>query len=216
MPYHAAPSGASSVVAGAYRSTWNGFDLGLVSVDGHQLRYQNSAIPITADITGETVVDMIHTGTVPTITMTLQNWNAAAVEMLTWWMGTGVGLDNYKWGVTDGVGLNMFNYAKPLVLTACHFDAALNDGDGGAAVANPTIDPLTITFYKTILAPNQDLEILLSHRPRFITVTLQILPVTVTLEGSGPAYTVSRVTSCSRITFWDALRNIGSHVGEVP
>ncbi len=206
MALFTAPAGRSSVVAGAYRSTWNGLDLGLVSVDGHQLRIRTTAIPITADITGETIVDMIHTGVLPTMTMTLQNWNAQAIESLIWWHGTGRGLGAYKWGSSDGVGLKMFDFAKPLVLTACHSSA------GAATPSNPTIDPISMTFYKTILAPDQDIEVLLSHRPRFLTVTLQILPVTIvttTVEGS-PVTTYTRASGCDQTDFWTCVRNVAA------
>lgn len=206
MPILAAPAGQSSVVAGSYRATWNGLDLGLVTTDGYQLRYRNSSIPITADIAGESEIDAIYTGTQPTVTMTLENWNAAAIEAMTWWMGTQAGFANYIWGVTNGVGLKEFDAAKPLVLVACH------NNMGVAAASNPTIDPLAITFFRTILAPDQDLEILLSHRPRFITVTLKVFAVNI--EGSENPV-VSRVSNCGNIAYWVALRNEGSHLGAV-
>lgn len=210
MPLKTAPAGMSSVISGAYRSTWGGWDLGLISTDGQQLRVRNTSIPITADITGDTVVDMIHTGTLPTITMTLQNWNAQAVEPLTWWMGFGDGIAAYEWGVTDGVGQKMFDYAKPLVLTACHYQT----GEvSGPLASNSTIDPLSVTFYKTILAPDNDIETLFSHRPRFVTVTLQILPVTL-IEGESPndPPVVTRASSCDKMRFWTSIRNAGNHL----
>jgi hypothetical protein len=210
MPLKTAPAGFSSVVAGAYRSAWNGYDMGLITGEGFQLRYRNTAIPITADITGETIVDMIHTGTLPTITMTLMNWNAQAIEPLSWWMGFGDGIAGYEWGVTDGVGQKAFDFAKPLVLTACHYQ----EGESaGPLAANPTIDPLSMTIYKTIPAPDQDIEVLLSHKPRFITLTLQILPVTL-ISGESPndPPTVTRASSCDKLRFWTSIRNNGAHL----
>lgn len=204
-----APANQSSVVAGAYRATWGGLDIGLVDMNGFDLRYGSSSIDIQSDITGETVTDSIHTGIRPTITMTLQHWNAQAVEAMTWWFGTLRGFDDYQWGETDGVGLNEWEAAQPLILTACHV------ADGVASQANPTIDPLSIIIYKTILQSDADISIALSHRPRFITVPLKIMPVNV--DGSvWPNVTVSRVSSCGSITYWNALRNVVAQPSRPP
>jgi hypothetical protein len=202
----AAPNGQSSIVAGSYLATWNGLDLGLVAVGGYTLRYRNSSIPITADIAGESKIDGIYTGTRPSISMVLNNWNAAAVEPLIWWVGTQNGYVNYEFGKTNGVGLKEFDAAKPLVLTACH------QSGGSATEANPTIDPLSITFFKTLLSPDTDVDIIFSHQPRFLSLTLDIMAVSVT--GSEQPV-ISRVNNCGAISFWSALRNEGEHLAAV-
>lgn len=200
MPLVAADAGESSIIAGAYKATWNGLDLGLVTTDGYQLRYRNTSIPITSDITGESIIDEIYTGTQPTITMTLQHWNAQGLEALIWWMGTQAGFADYSFGKTNGVGLKGWDAAKPLILQACH----VSGGDTPTVSdANPTIDPYSITFFKTLLASNLDLQVVFSHQPRFVTVTLNIFPVSITTPNDPP----TRVQSCNEIWFWDAVRN---------
>jgi len=207
MTILAAANGQSSVVAGSYLATWNGLDLGLVAVGGYTLRYRNSSIPITADISGEAKIDGIYTGTRPSISMVLQNWNAQAIEPLIWWMGTQrSGFAGYEFGKTNGVGLKEFDAAKPLVLTACH------QSGGNATAANPTIDPLSITFFKTLLAPDTDVDIIFSHQPRFLPLTLDIMACSVA-GSSNPI--ISRVNNCGDISFWSAIRNEGDHLTAV-
>jgi hypothetical protein len=206
MPINAAAAGQSTIVAGSYLATWNGLDLGLVSVGGYTLRYRNTSIPITADISGDTKIDGIYGGTQPSISMVLQNWNAAAIEPMIWWMGTQDGFASYEWGKTNGVGLKEFDAAKPLVLTACH------QSNGVPSDANPTIDPISITFFKTLLAPDTDVDVIFSFQPRFIPLTLNIMGVTA-VGSEDPV--ISRVNSCGKISFWSAVRNEGDHLEAV-
>ena len=204
MPILAAAPGLSSVVAGSYRATWAGLDLGTVSNQGINLRYRNSSIPVTADIAGELEVDRINSGTTATITMVLQDWNAQGLEAMIWWMGTLKGFAGYNWGDVQSVGAKEWAVAKPLVLTACHVVG------GAPAASNPTIDPLSITFFKTIIAPDSDIDVLFSFRPRFVTVTLTIFPVQL---GSGG--TINKVTGCGDISLWTAIRSSEAHLGNV-
>lgn len=208
MPILAAASGQSSVIAGTYLATWNGLDMGLVAVGGYTLRHRNSSIPITADIAGETKIDGIYAGTRCSISMVLNNWNAAAIEAMTWWIGTQAnGFSGYAWGQTDGVGMKEFDAAKPLVLTACH------QSMGVATPANPTIDPISITFFKTLLSPDTDVDHIFSFQPRLLSLTMDILACSV--SGTAPNLTVARVNNCGAISFWSALRNEGAHLGTV-
>jgi len=202
----AAPPGLSSVVAGSYRATWGGLDLGTVSNQGINLRYRNSSIPITADVSGELEVDRINSGTSATVTLVLQDWNAQGLEAMIWWMATLNGFASYSWGNVQSVGAKEWAAAKPLMLTACHANGS------NASAVNPTIDPLSITFFKTLIAPDTDIDVLFSFRPRFVTVTLTIFPVQ---QVSSPNDPILKVTGCSGISLWSAIRNTGNHLGNV-
>lgn len=210
MALQAAPAGESSVVSGSYRVTWAGLDLGTVGNQGINLRYRNTSIPITADITGETVIERINSGTNASITMVLQDWNAQGLEAMIWWMGTLKGLASYSFGDVQSVGVKQWAVAQPLVLAACNLNVTNQPGSGASPV-NPTIDPLSITFFKTLLADDQDIDILFSFRPRFVTVTLDIYPVQ---RASGN--TIIQPKGCDDMVLWEALRNDGNHLVNVP
>ena len=224
---HVADFGYSNVVAGSYQATWNDLDIGL-TIDGFTLSQSNSGIDITSDITGETVIDTIYSGTVLTMTMTLQNWNAQAVEPMIWWMGN-LAPNQYEWGLTNGVGLSQWDAAKPLILSACASNNFSNpiptniDDDpqssaftpsSGPSVRYPYIDPLDIVFPKTILRKDSNIDILFSFRPRFLTLTLDVYPVSNdTTSTDDWVYTtpdvVKRVSGCSNIRYFAATRGQG-------
>ena len=226
---HVADFGYSNVVAGSYQATWNDLDIGL-TIDGFTLSQSNSGIDITSDITGETVIDTIYSGTVLSITMTLQNWNAQAVEPMIWWMGNGAPTQ-YEWGLTNGVGLSQWDAAKPLLLNACNtvsfnnpppesVNADVDDQSSAftpssqASVRNPYIDPLDIVFPKTILRKDSNIDILFSFRPRFLTLTLDVYPVSNdTTSQDDWVYTtpdvVKRVSGCTNIRYFAATRGLG-------
>lgn len=196
-----AAAGLSQVIAGAYTAVWNGLDIGQVTTDGYKMRYRTGGYDITADTTGEgTVVDSIYNGLSMTIDFVAEHWNAQAIEQLLWWFGnTGA---SYSWGRTDGVGMRMFDAAKPLVLTACHIDGTGLD----ALPSNPYIDPLDITWPRAILAPNQDIEFLMSTKPRFLPISVMVFPVDTGFSPATPT-TSERVSNCSNMIYFVSTRN---------
>lgn len=220
---HVADPGYSNVIHGAYKGYWDDLDMGLTQ-DGFTLRQQETGEDITADVTGDTIIDSIFRGIRPSITMTLENWNAQAIEPMIWWHGNSVPAQ-YEWGLSDGVGQSKWEQAKPLILVACAAQGfsivpAAPDPDNplataitnatGAAPANPTIDPLDWVAFKTILRNDQDFDIVFSNRPRFLTLTLDIYPVANQFQGSALDPTapdsVERINECEKIRFWAATR----------
>jgi hypothetical protein len=200
-------------------------DLGL-TLDGFTLRQTNSGIDITADLAGDTILDTIYAGTMLTITVTLENWNAQAIEPMIWWHGNN-DRANYEWGLSDGVGQRHWDKAAPLILYACHADGfsittpspadpdqpdqnTIFQRSSGAKAANPHIDPLDIVFPKTLLKKDTDLDIIFSFRPRFITLTLDVFPVANTYDETAFDPTapdlVERVTDCAAIRYFAATR----------
>lgn len=227
---HVADPGLSTVVSGAYRALWDDLDIGL-TLDGYSLRQTNTGIDITADITGETVIDTIYSGTILTLTMTLENWNAQAIEPMIWWHGAS-DRPNYEWGLSDGVGQRHWDAAKPLILYACQstgFSITPDPADPeapadtviqnatAATAANPTIDPLDIVFPKTLLKKDVDLDINFSFQPRYLTLTLDVFPISNSFNGTAFDPTapdqVERINDCTKIRYFAATRGQGPTAG---
>ena len=221
---HTAPAGKSTVIAGSYRALWNDLDIGL-TMDGFTLTQVNTGIDITADITGETVIDTIYSGTSLQVSMTLENWNAQAMEPMIWWRGAN-NRAAYEWGLTDGVGQRHWDAAAPLILYACQGEGfavtpspanpSIDDVDTtitpstGANAANPNIDPLDIVFPKTLLQKDSNLDIRFSFEPRFISLTLDVFPISNGYDGTdwdeAAPDLVDRVSDCSKIRYFSATR----------
>lgn len=227
---HVADAGLSTVVAGAYRALWDDLDIGL-TVDGYTLRQTNTGIDITADITGDTVIDTIYSGTILTLTMTLENWNAQAIEPMIWWHGAS-NRATYEWGLSDGVGQRHWDAARPLILYGCQttgFSIIPNPGDPeapaattitnatAATAANPTLDPLDIVFPKTLLKKDVDLDVLFSFQPRYLTLTLDVFPISNTAGGTAwdptAPDTAERLNDCTKIRYFAATRGQGPTAG---
>ena len=224
---HVADAGKSTVVSGAYRALWDDLDVGL-TLDGFTLRQSNSGIDITADITGDTVIDTIYSGTILTVTMTLENWNAQAIEPMIWWHGASTRAA-YEWGLSDGVGQRHWDAAAPLILYGCQsvgFSVTPTPGNlavadvptvitpsTGALASNPTLDPLDIVFPKTLLKKDTDLDIIFSFRPRYLTLTLDVFPVSNKFNGTDwdtDAPDLSeRINDCTQIRYFAATRGQG-------
>lgn len=192
--------GESSTITGPYTGTWDSLDLGLTET-GFRLFHTNSGRDITSDMFGETVIDKIYTGTVVTLSFTLINWNAQAIEPMMWWMGDD-DTEGYEWGKIYNIGQKHFDRAKPLVLNSCF-------GISAAAIQNsnnPLADPVDITFPKTLLRPNEQIETLFSGtQPRMLDLVLDVFPYTIGSEGEGSP--IIRPASCSAFSFFSATRN---------
>ena len=213
---HQAAAGLSTVIAGSYRSFWDELDMG-ITLDGFSLSQANSGIDITADITGDTVIDTIYAGTTLSITVTLEHWNAQAIEPMIWWMGNSVPA-SYDWGLTDGVGQLQWDAARPLILYSCHAVGVSVDGGTfnnatGVNAANPYIDPLDIVFPKTILRKDTNLDMVFSFQPRYLTLTLDVYPISadfgLTDWNPNQPYDANRISDCSRVRYFQATRGLG-------
>lgn len=197
----AAP-GLSSSIVGPYRGTWDGLDLGLTS-DGFRIFHTNTGREITSDMFGDgTVLDRIYTGTTVTLSFTLIHWNAQAVEPMMWWMGNSA---VYDWGKVDKIGVKQFDRARPLVLTSCF-------GPTAGVIQNsmnPTADPVTITFPKTLMRPNAQIESLLSGtQPRLLDIVLDVYPINgaVSLNDVNDSDAL-RPSECGNLRYFFATRN---------
>lgn len=160
------------VVAGPYSATWNALSLGN-TIQGFEKSYSMGARPIQFDAVGETPVDMLVNRMIMTVDFILAEADVAAISTITW-----------PWHATRGrfprSGTSLFTYAKPLVLTACD-----------------TINPLTITFFKTILAPDFQERIRYSHMERYIPIQLYVFPI-----KQGSEALPLQPTGCNDISFF--------------
>lgn len=192
--------GQSSTITGPYNGTWNAMDLGLTET-GFRIFHTNSGRDITSDMFGETVIDKIYTGTVVSVAFTLINWNAQAIEPMMWWMGDDAA-QGYDWGRVYNIGQKHFDRARPLVLNSCF-------GISAAAIQgspNPLADPVDITFPKTLLRPNEQIETLFSGtQPRHLDLVLDVFPYTFDSQEGGGA--IIRPNACSAFSFFSATRN---------
>lgn len=166
-----------TVVAGPYTATWNALAVGNTAT-GFEHSYAVGARPIQFDSVGETPIDLLINRMVMTVDFVIAEADSAAIATMLW-----------PWHTTKGVfprsGTSLFSLAKPLILTACD-----------------TINPATITFYRTILSPESQQRILYSHRERYIPVQLYCFPVD---NVSGPTV---QPTGCNATKYFEETLQI--------
>lgn len=165
-----------TIIRGAYTATWNSLAVGNTEI-GFRVSYSYKGRPINFDAVGETPVDIIYAGLNMNIDFVAQEYDAAAIDSLRWpWDGI--------IGNLSPAGLSIWELAKPLILTGC----------------TSGVDPETITFYKTILAPDYNLEIDYSHKERPLPIRLIVLPVKY--NGAGYA-TPALPSGCTDLVYFD-------------
>ena len=150
-----------SVIAGAYNATWNGLSLGNTE-GGFRKSYNYDGLQIRFDSVGSGVIDIIRTGLAMFVDFVLMEYDAAAVDALRWPFDGTIG--SYS-----NSGASMWQAAKPLVLTSCR-----------------QIDPATITFYKTIMAPGYSMELdYAGSKERIVPLRLIVFPIKYAAEISS-------------------------------
>lgn len=214
-----ATTGKSQVVSGAYKCTYEGLDMGL-SQEGFTLNTRVSGQNIKADIAGEAIIDSLYRGIEMSISFTLNNWNAEAVQHLLWWFGDTQDFAvpdtptrvRGRWGSTERVGLSAWDYAKPLELISCALagapDYAVADDLAGADSYTKlqTITPEAMIFPRALLRQDEQYSLLFSSMARYVTLTLDIFPVKYIVDPQaeiteGKYY---RITDCDKMTYFVA------------
>ena len=165
-----------SVIRGAYNATYNALAVGNTEI-GFRLSYSYRGRNINFDAVGETPVDVIFSGISITIDFVAQEYDAAAINALRWPF-------DFNIGSISPAGLSMWEEARPFVLTGC----------------TSGVNPQTITFYKTILAPDFDLDIDYSHRERPLPMRLIVFPVRYSETGYA---TPVMPSGCTDIVFFE-------------
>jgi len=165
-----------SVIRGSYSATWNALAIGNTEV-GFRKSYSYRGRNINFDAVGETPVDTIFAGITMTIDFVAQEYDAAAIDSLRWPFHATL-------GTVAPAGLSLWTAAKPLILTSCVTG----------------VDPATITFYKTILAPDFQLDIDYSHKERPVPLRLMVFPVAYSQGGYA---TPSMPTGCLDVVYFE-------------
>lgn len=147
------------IIKGPYNGTWNGLNIGNTLV-GFNHKYSYRGRRIQFDSIGETDVDIILSGLSMSVDFVGQEFDAAAIDTMRW-----------PWHATIGQmpvsGVSMWELAKPLILTSC----------------KTGVNPMTITFYKTILAPDFEIDTKYSHEERPLGMRMMVFPVKYDSEG---------------------------------
>lgn len=153
-------------IAGPYSATFGGKALGKVQ-DGFRLTFTNDIAPIVGDNVAGSIQDGIYRGGNCFISAILSEWNAAAVRSVVWPY-------HATFGSMGLLGRRLRMFGDVLVLTKM--------GEQSGQGATNAV-PRTLTANVAVLAPGFPLEVLLSSRPRFIPIRLQLLPYS--LGGTG-------------------------------
>jgi hypothetical protein len=167
----------NDIVISSYSATWNALAVGNVAKGGFKKRYNYSRRDVLFDAVGDTPVDMLFTGLNMFVDFGVMQYNKEAIATMTW-----------PWDVIRGTvpnaGKSLWLMAKPFVLTACDADA------------NPT----SITFIKTIIAPDFDtIHNYSGTEERMIPMRLIVLPVKY---NSGGYTTPERPIPCEKVTYF--------------
>lgn len=170
------PINVDQIVAGAYSGTWNGLAIGNVGQGGYKKRYNYSRKDIFFDAVGNIPVDALFTGINMFVDFILMQYNKQAIASMTWpWAAR---------GIAPVAGTPLWDIAKPLVLTAC----------------DNTVNPSSITFIKTIIAPDYDtIHNYSGTEERMIPMRLIVLPVKYNAVNYA---TPARPDGCVNVTYF--------------
>lgn len=171
------PANADLIVSGAYSGIWNALEIGNIGIGGYKLRYNYSRRDVNFDAVGNVPVDVLFTGLNMFVDFILMQYHKPAVATMTW-----------PWHVIRGTvppaGQALWSLARPLVLTACSLE----------------INPRTITFHKTIVAPDyEQMHNYESTVERMIPMRLIVLPVKF---ETGGYVTPERPVGCELVTYF--------------
>lgn len=170
----------NDVLVGAYNGFWGGMYIGQVGLGGYKIRQTYSRRDINFDSVGMVPVDTLFMGVNMFIDFVVMQYNQTAIKAMTWPWDKG----NTSRGVAPAGGAAMFDFAEPLVLSAC----------------NENLNPKCITFFKTILAPDYELVTNLSGvEERMLPMRLMAFPVNL---GQSPSDPVTRPEGCSPVVYF--------------
>lgn len=154
---------------GYYNMTYDGDDPGLVQ-GVRQLRRKYKAQIISADLYGDTQLDGVYRGSDVFLRMIFKEWNATVRKIL-WPFDTDFG----DLGIP---GKLLTDFAKSMVLTALTGTPAATKG------------PATVTATLALLAPENDVEVIMGNEQRDVPVLIQCFPYVVS-TGRVAHFTVT-------------------------
>jgi hypothetical protein len=163
-------------VAGAYSATWGGTPIGMIS-NGFTVSMTGLGIDVTADRAGRTIIDTIHAGQDVRVSFVLAELDLHVAEELLWNYK-----DKTKFGDMGRLGSSYYLQAEPLTLTACNRPGLFGPI---ADIQNGNVAPAAITFWKTHLLNEHEVELAFTNSHRTARITMRAYPraqITTTLE----------------------------------
>ena len=147
-----------NIVSGNYSGTWDNRNLGRTE-EGWFLEITHKGEVITLEELGDNMVDLIHRGSEVTIEAVLKEANSEAIENALWpWHQNSGAIECIgQLAVADG-------FARPLVLTV---QTGCRDTSGN--LIDPP-SPQTLTFHRTIMAPDVASRINFNNKPRLVPI----------------------------------------------
>lgn len=133
--------------AGSYNATWAALPIGQVAPGGFRLRYMYDQKPIMYDSVGSSPVDALFMGLTMYIDFVCMESNQEAFKnaLMAWPFDVNNIAGGLR-GTTATAGYSIWRRSRPFIMTSC---------------LPGTVDPLTITFPRTYLAPG--FEVALDH-----------------------------------------------------
>jgi len=158
----------STFVAGPYVGAWGGSSVGITR-NGFRIRQESRAQAIDeTDVYGLSTIDLVYRGGNVHIIWTGKEYGFGGGDsgsMLAFWPWVGVGGLGQMVDVNFPMGRMGSTMSQPLVLTVVA---------GSRAADNAA--PTSLTAGKTILSPNNNLELIFNSELREVPVELQCLP----------------------------------------
>lgn len=155
-------------VSGAYVSTWNSFSLGVQDDDGYVLtgQWQGQEISQT-DAYGLTLVEAIYRGVNWRLRFRSLEFNKVGILALMQAFGSSGAPSTTFTPILDNIGHRWSAFSQPLVLTASN--------------PNPPTMPQTLTALGAILAPQMNMEAMMTSKAREAPFELVLLPYQATV-----------------------------------
>lgn len=167
-------------VSGPYTATWSGFALGTQNDDGYVLTgtYQGQEIN-ASDAYGMTLVEAIWRGLNWRMRFRSLEFNKSGVLSLIQEFGSTGPAQSTLTPTLARIGERWSTFANPLVLSAI--------------LGNPPTMPQTLTAANAAIAPQSNIEMLMTSKMREVPFEMVLLPYNV--SGSGGNVNVSFTTT---------------------
>lgn len=169
-------------VSGPYVGTWEGFALGTQNDDGYQLvgTYQGQEVN-ASDAYGMTLVEAIYRGLNWRMRFRSLEFNKPGILAAMQPFGsTGLAQGTFTPTLAN-IGDRMSKFGNPLVLTAI--------------LPNPPTIPQTLTALNAIVAPQSNIELLMTSKVREAPFEMAMFPYTVVGSAGGGVVNVSFTTT---------------------
>jgi hypothetical protein len=177
-------------ISGAYSATYAGLSVGQVAMGGYRMRYSYDVKPINYDAVGSSPVDSLFMGLSMFLDFVCMEFKADAntIRRMSWPFD----INNWGGGLRGAVGpagYSIFKQAQPFIMRAC---------------TPALVDPVTITFPKTYLAPG--FEVSQDHSG----TTERVIPMRLIVFPVDGTYTTDEVGTYTKIGTLLGLEGIGN------